>query len=169
VQACGSGGTTGGIALGSHLAGMGWRVSAYGVCDTPDYFYRHIDGILGGMGASERGVPPAAQLLRCVQARGAGYAVSRDQELATVRDAALATGIILDPVYTGKALHAFLSEAAGDPEAWEGRKVLFCHTGGLLGMADKAAQLQPLVGALGRVGRLRVAGAAGGKGGSEAC
>ena len=43
-----------------------------------------------------------------------------------------------------------------EPEAWTGRKVLFVHTGGLLGMYEKAAQLQPLVEAQGRARRLVV-------------
>lgn len=33
LQACGSGGTTAGIALGVHLSGLGLNVHAYGVCD----------------------------------------------------------------------------------------------------------------------------------------
>ena len=52
TQACGSGGTTAGIALGNHLGGLGLRVHAYGVCDDPPYFYRFCDGLLEGMGAT---------------------------------------------------------------------------------------------------------------------
>ena len=32
-----------------------------------------------------------------------------------------------------------------DPSSWAGRRVLFIHTGGMLGMYDKLTQLQPLV------------------------
>lgn len=42
------------------------------------------------------------------------------------------------------------------PEEWQGRKVLFVHTGGLLGMYDKADQLQALVEARGQAHRLQV-------------
>lgn len=35
---------------------------------------------------------------RAVQARGAGYAISREDELALVAEVAASTGIILDPV-----------------------------------------------------------------------
>lgn len=52
VQACGSGGTTAGTALGLHLSGYGARCHAFGVCDTPDYFYDFIDGLLAAMGAA---------------------------------------------------------------------------------------------------------------------
>ena len=51
-----------------------------------------------------------------------------------------------------------LREMQADPAAWRGRKVLFVHTGGLLGMYDKVAQLQPLVQGLGRVHRFDAAG-----------
>lgn len=51
-QACGSGGTTAGIALGNHLSGLGLRVHAYGVCDDPAYFYEFCDGLLAGLGAT---------------------------------------------------------------------------------------------------------------------
>lgn len=66
----------------------------------------------------------------------------------------MATGVVLDPVYSGKALHAFLSDVKASPEAWSGSNVLFVHTGGLLGMYEKIDQLQPIVEQLQRCQRL---------------
>ena len=43
-----------------------------------------------------------------------------------------ATGVVLDPVYGGKALHQLLADMAAAPAQWAGRRVLFLHTGGLL-------------------------------------
>ncbi len=43
-----------------------------------------------------------------------------------------------------------------DPAPWQGGKVLFVHTGGLLGMFDKSQQLQPLLEAQGRTHRLEI-------------
>eukprot|EP00959_Pyramimonas_sp_CCMP1952_P050339 1051924-Pyramimonas_sp.AAC.1 len=51
---------------------------------------------------------PAEALVRCVQAKGAAYAVSLPEELATTQRVALATGVVMDPVYSGKALHGLL-------------------------------------------------------------
>ena len=51
MQASGSGGTVGGLAVGLRLAGSEARVHAYGVCDDPDYFYDYIDGLYAGLGA----------------------------------------------------------------------------------------------------------------------
>lgn len=47
-------------------------------------------------------------------------------------DVAACSGIVLDPVYSGKALHCLLGRMREQPEAWRGKKVLFIHTGGLL-------------------------------------
>ena len=41
----------------------------------------------------------------------------------------LSAGIVLDPVYSGKALFNFAQDVGEDPAAWEGRTVLFLHTG----------------------------------------
>jgi hypothetical protein len=43
-----------------------------------------------------------------------------------------ASGVLLDPVYSGKALHCLLGRMRAQPEAWRGKRVLFVHTGGLL-------------------------------------
>jgi D-cysteine desulfhydrase len=45
---------------------------------------------------------------------------------------------------------------AASPSDWEGRRVLFVHTGGLLGMYDKMAQLEPLVAGRKRQHRMSV-------------
>ena len=47
---------------------------------------------------------------------------------------------------SGKALVGLLRDMKQHPENWIGRKVLFVHTGGLLGMYDKVQLLQPMIG-----------------------
>ena len=39
-----------------------------------------------------------------------------------------------------------MKDMAENPAMWEGRKILFIHTGGLLGLYDKVEQIAPLVG-----------------------
>ncbi|KAL6784352.1 hypothetical protein ACKKBG_A05805 [Auxenochlorella protothecoides x Auxenochlorella symbiontica] len=93
VLACGSGSTAAGIALGSHLAGLGVRVHGYAVCDSEDYFYAFIDDLLDQVAPAEaRGGAGARDLIRIAEAKGVGYGISTDEELATVLDAAQATG-----------------------------------------------------------------------------
>jgi 1-aminocyclopropane-1-carboxylate deaminase/D-cysteine desulfhydrase-like pyridoxal-dependent ACC family enzyme len=55
MQACGSSGTTAGLALGAKLAGLAAQVHAYGVCDSPEYFYAEIDGLLQQLGYTDTG------------------------------------------------------------------------------------------------------------------
>jgi D-cysteine desulfhydrase len=75
---------------------------------------------------------------------GRGYAKSRPEELALLRDVARAEGIVLDPVYTGKAFYGLTRELARDPRAF-GERIVFLHTGGIFGLFPKAAELAPLL------------------------
>jgi 1-aminocyclopropane-1-carboxylate deaminase/D-cysteine desulfhydrase-like pyridoxal-dependent ACC family enzyme len=84
-------------------------------------------------------------MVRFVQAKGAGYAMVTAEEMRYVASVAAETGIVLDPTYGGKAARAMAREMAEDPGAWRGRRVLFVHTGGTLGMFDKVDMLEPLV------------------------
>ena len=51
----------------------------------------------------------------------------------------------MDPTYSGKALHGFLTDINANAEEWRGRKVLFLHTGGLLSTYEKTDQLLPIM------------------------
>ncbi|KAK9106485.1 hypothetical protein Syun_022496 [Stephania yunnanensis] len=63
-----------------------------------------------------------------------------EEEIKFVKEVAAETGVILDPVYR------MLKDMNDNPAKWEGRKVLFIHTGGLLGLFNKVDQLAPMVG-----------------------
>ena len=54
-------------------AGYGAEVVGYGVCDDEQYFYDFIDGLYEGLGADVS----AKDTVRLVQAKGAGYGISR--------------------------------------------------------------------------------------------
>lgn len=148
AMACGSGGTTAGIALGARLSGMGQKVHAYAVCDDEDYFYTYTDGLIAGLygpTVPKDSIPSSRSLLRVSMAKGTGYALSTREELEFVKKVAEATGVILDPVYSGKALFKMMCEIKASPSEWEGRKILFFHTGGLFGLWDKEDQLMEIL------------------------
>ena len=145
VLATGSGGTAAGIALGVDMCGIrGCTVDAYGVCDSPSYFYDQAAQITSDMGHSlgTAETISAGNLLRVTQAKGRGYAVSTPCELETVARIAGATGVSLDPVYSGKAVNAMLGSMRDSPDEWKDKRVLFVHTGGFIGMHAKIAQLK---------------------------
>ncbi|RCV08560.1 hypothetical protein SEVIR_1G342900v4 [Setaria viridis] len=142
VVACGSGGTIAGLALGSRLSSLKAKVHAFSVCDDPEYFYDYVQGLIDGLQSGLN----SHDIVSIENAKGLGYAMNTAEELKFVKDIAAATGIVLDPVYSGKAAYGLLKDMSGNPAKWKGRKILFVHTGGLLGLYDKADQLSSLAG-----------------------
>ncbi|KAK1644375.1 hypothetical protein QYE76_062180 [Lolium multiflorum] len=142
VVACGSGGTVAGLALGSQLSSLKAKVHGFSVCYNSRYFYDnvqgHIDELQSGLNSHD--------IVSIEDAKGLGYAMSTAEELKFIKDIAAATGIVLDPVYSGKAAYGMLKDMSSNPTKWKGRKVLFVHTGGLLGLYDKVDQLSSEVG-----------------------
>ncbi|MCS6915311.1 MAG: pyridoxal-phosphate dependent enzyme [Myxococcales bacterium] len=148
--AVGSGGTLAGLLLGVALAGLPWRVVGFAVCDDRAHFVRIVGELLDEI-ARRFQLPQAAELARrqdAIELRdhsvGRGYALSRPQELAVLRDACRLEGLVLDPVYTGKALHGLVEELRQDPASL-GPRLLFVHTGGLFGLFPRGAELAPLL------------------------
>jgi 1-aminocyclopropane-1-carboxylate deaminase/D-cysteine desulfhydrase-like pyridoxal-dependent ACC family enzyme len=76
---------------------------------------------------------------------GAGYAKSRDEELRVILDAARRGGLVLDPVYTGKAFYGMM-DLASKREIGADENILFFHTGGLLGLMAKPGFFTDLIG-----------------------
>lgn len=142
VVACGSGGTIAGLSIASWLSELKAKVHAYCVCDDPEYFYDYAQGLLDGLQAGVR----SRDIVNIENAKGVGYAMSTTEELRFVKEVAEATGVILDPVYSGKAAYGLMKQMAENPTKWEGRRVLFIHTGGLLGLFDKSEEMATLVG-----------------------
>ncbi len=61
-----------------------------------------------------------------------GYGKYNDELLQFIRSFYLKHGIKLDPIYTGKAMFAVMKEL--EDEKWNGKSVVFIHTGGIQGV-----------------------------------
>ncbi len=138
VYACGSGGTGAGLVLGAKLLGFaarGIRVAGINVCDDRAYFIEAIGRICADFDErwqiDARVSPDDIDIVDGHV--GLGYAKSRPEELATIRDVCRSDGIVLDPVYTGKAFHGLVTELRRDPQRF-GAAVAFVHTGGMFGL-----------------------------------
>jgi D-cysteine desulfhydrase len=105
------------------------------VCDDRAYFLEVIGRLCAEAEAQWRlGAHVTADDIDIVDGHvGLGYARSRPEELATIRDLCRSDGVVLDPVYTGKAFHGVLTELRRDPARF-GETVAFLHTGGLFGL-----------------------------------
>jgi L-cysteate sulfo-lyase len=122
VVAVGSGGTMAGL-----VAGLGAdRVLGVNTGAVPDPAdrVRHL--------ALALGAPEPELRLRTDQV-GAGYGRLTGAAAAAMGIAARTEGLLLDPVYTGKAM-AGLAAAVADGTLRAGERTVFVHTGGLPGL-----------------------------------
>jgi D-cysteine desulfhydrase len=148
ICATGSGGTTAGLALGARLSGAEIRVVGVNVCDDRDYFVNIIDGICREfqcrpiLPEEDAGIPAAYEIFDGYVGRG--YALSRPEELAAIRDLVRLEGVVLDPVYTGKAYFGMMAELAKSQRVF-GERIVFIHTGGLFGLFPVADQFVDLL------------------------
>jgi D-cysteine desulfhydrase len=133
AHACGSGGTAAGVALGVSKHGVARSVRAFAVCDDAAYFERAIARITAEARALDDSLVDPAPLVVDDSARGPAYAVMNDAQRRFVVEVARASGLVLDPVYTGKALFG-LARAIERGDVRAGSRVLFLHTGGLPGL-----------------------------------
>lgn len=147
VVACGSGGTLAGLAIGHRLAGLTSKLHVVGVCDSPAVFYEHVREVANDLGISREIFGDVEEWCTVYAGQGIGYAKSTPEELNYMVSVSRKTGIILDPVYSGKALYHFVQVVMKEnPEIFlPGQKVLYIHTGGVFGMYDKLPQLETLL------------------------
>ena len=129
IVAVGSGATMAGL-----LAGLGAeRVLGVDAGAVPDAEMR-VRAIADELIASESTLHRLSGSLRFSGEQvGAGYEQLTDEALQAMRDAARCEGLVLDPVYTAKAM-AGLVAAVGSGEISPGERTVFVHTGGLPGL-----------------------------------
>jgi D-cysteine desulfhydrase len=151
VYAAGSGGTGAGIELG--LRRVGWRGAralGFAVCDDRATFQRQIAAIAAEASARfNLGIEVGPEEIEIIDAYiGPGYAQATPEMLALIVEVARAEGVVLDPVYTGKAFFGLTREQAlGNPLALGGGggDVVFVHTGGIFGLLPFAPALRGLM------------------------
>ena len=129
VVAVGSGATMAGL-----VAGLGAErvlgIDAGAVLDAP----ARVAAMAEELASVVRSRAPGNVTLRLDQSQvGPGYEQLTDRARRALDDAANCEGLILDPVYTAKAL-AGLAAAVESGEIRPGEKTLFVHTGGLPGL-----------------------------------
>lgn len=126
--AVGSGGTYAGLLLGKKLLDLRMALNGVIVCDTVEHFQERIYGIC--VRAIRRFNFPTEMSYSDIHLIdgyvGKGYGIPYPEELKTIRNIAK-LGIILDPVYTGKAFHGMLSHI----KKRNYKSVIFVHTGGI--------------------------------------
>ncbi|OJV18135.1 MAG: D-cysteine desulfhydrase [Bacteroidetes bacterium 41-46] len=141
--AVGSGGTYSGLCTANKELGLKKRVLGFAVASDREYFTEKINKINN----------EAAKLARLISQFsredieindkyiGEGYAISRPEELEFISYIASKEALVLDPVYTGKAMFGLYNEIK-EGNVPLGANVLFIHTGGIFGLFPKQEQFR---------------------------
>ena len=143
VHAVGSGGTTAGLVAGNALRDIEARLIGVCVCDDAAFFYDKVAAILRA--AAKRwpklgSLPPVRAMVELVDGFvGKGYGQNRPEEWHLLREVAQTEGLVLDPVYTVKAMMG-LRQMIRDGRFAKGEEVCFLHTGGIFGLFSKRAE-----------------------------
>ena len=141
AHACGSGGTAAGIVLGAAEFEIARDVWSFAVCDDRAYFEPIIRRIVAEARALEPSLHREAKLTIDDASKGPAYAVMSEEQRAFLVRAARTSGVVLDPVYTGKALFG-VAQAVARGLIPRGARVLFVHTGGLPGLLAQGHLLE---------------------------
>lgn len=140
ICASGSGGTQAGLTLGCQLLDAQTGVTGYAVCDSEDYFVNKIQEDVKQWAEVYSQVFPFDPQQIHVNDKyiGPGYGIATEEIFQTISLVAQLEGILLDPVYTGKAFHGLLKDIELGFYA-NCRNIVFVHTGGQFGVFPQRA------------------------------
>lgn len=134
VVTVGSGGTYAGLYYGNYIRDNPAKIYGFNICDTKEHFQKVIRDLIREIGTyTGKGISVEEDTIDIVDGYpGLGYALSQEEEIQFIHFFARLEGIILDPVYTGKAMYGLVNEIKRG--RFDGHKnILFIHTGGLFG------------------------------------
>ena len=143
VCASGSGATHAGLLVG--LRALGERMPLCGICVRRDALQQRVRvarctaelaGLIGRPGVVEDG-----DIDLCDDVHPPGYGLLNDAVGEAISMAARLEGLLLDPVYTGKAMAGLIAQVRAGRIA-AGSRVLFIHTGGLPALFAYASKLE---------------------------
>lgn len=142
VTATGSGGTQTGLTLGAALHDLPATVWGVNVCDDEAYFLDKVASDSADWRRRYPGVPDVEVAPRVLDGYvGKGYAVADAHVFQVIAELARLEGLVLDPVYTGKAFAGMLAEL--EQGRFDGcGDIVFIHTGGIFGLFPQAGQLR---------------------------
>jgi D-cysteine desulfhydrase len=142
VLPVGSGGTMAGVEVGVRRRWKGTRVLGVSVSRDAKWFQERVSAIANETAAmidlKETWAPADIQVADGYV--GPGYGVPSEGSIRRIREAARLEGVLLDPVYTGKAMDG-LAGCVADGRVARGTRVLFVHCGGAPSLFPFAKQL----------------------------
>ena len=134
-HASSSGGTQAGLVVGCGLAGLRARIIGVSPDDSSDAIATQVSAIVAGIETLlEMGPAALAAEIEVLDSFvGPGYGIPSPESDAALRLLARVEGVLLDPVYTAKAMAALLAWIE-EGRLTENDSVVFWHTGGQLAL-----------------------------------
>lgn len=131
VMAVGTGSTCAGLNVGVRAAGDKTRVIGIGVGLGDKEWCQNEIARLSNLAEDVLGMPPTIpdDIIAFDDYVGEGYAIPNDQVRTAIKRLAASEGVLLDPVYSGKAMVGLL-DLIQKGYFKKGEKVLFLATGG---------------------------------------
>lgn len=135
ILAVGSGGTYAGLQLASIANNYRGKIIGINVCDNEEYFVNKIyDIMLESRKYYNEDISIIKDDIKIIDGYvGPGYAKSSSEGLEFIQHVARLEGLILDPVYTGKAMYGMVQEIKKGTFK-DYKNLLFIHTGGIYGL-----------------------------------
>lgn len=132
-SATGSGGTLAGLIVGQQLIQLPGKIAGFNVADDGDFFRAKISTDIDNWSRQfEKKLPPLA--IEIIEGYvGPGYGRAGPEVFSCIDLVAKLEGLILDPVYTGKAFHGML-ERIRNGQLKNCSDIVFLHTGGIFGL-----------------------------------
>ena len=130
----GSGGTYSGLYYGNRINNNSATVYGFNITETKEHFQEVVVKLLKEISQyTGKEINVTIDEIDIIDGYvGRGYALSRPEEIEFLSYLAKLEGLILDPVYTGKAMYGLVEEIKkGKFDKHE--NILFIHTGGIFG------------------------------------
>lgn len=142
VLSVGSGGTYSGLFYGNLLRKGNKDIIGMSIYGTEDHFREISTNLIKDIGkfTGEYFDVNKKDIIVNDKYLGLGYAKSTKEEVEFIKSFSKSEGIILDPVYTGKAMYGLYKEL-NDGNINKYNNILFIHTGGIFGWTKEARSL----------------------------
>lgn len=135
IVAVGSGGTLAGLLIGNALLDRPWTITGVSVSRPPDEVASRVRSLADECADIIGAGPADTADIHIIDGRGPGHGCPSYAGEVAARQALRAAGLVLDPVYTAKALAALPGVVTQSDTS-----VVFWHTGGLLDAVNEFSQ-----------------------------
>jgi len=142
----GTGGTYAGLFIGKKLFDLKAEIYGVNVEEDEDYYRERITEIIEEWNRSfHQPISYSREEIRIIDGyQGKGYSQFGRNEIEVIKLLARTEGIILDPVYTAKAMRGLIEEVKNG-RFNKNEKILFIHTGGIFGLLSRVEEMGDLL------------------------